>query len=168
VHCFLFAPRSILGANMKDWLKISAILALDLQFLPKTKVGLAAKAKREGWETLEESGNGGVTKFYKIPTQYLTGGAAPTHQKLTLYAAQQAAAQAFKMAQIVGGVDVEKFVEMFTTLCKTEQEPQPSMSPNAIRAQAKVGKGKTAFNIGSQTAGGEISNIKTIKGDLNK
>ncbi len=142
------------------------IAALNLPLLPKTKPSILARAEKEGWLMREVAGNGGIRKVFEVPEHYFSndGGSAT----LTLYAAKQAAAQAFKMAQIVGGVDVEKFVEMFTTLCKTEQEPQPSMSPNAIRAQAKAGKGKTAFNIGSQTAGGEISNIKTIKRDLNK
>ena len=147
---------------MDKWLKTTDILALDLQFLPKTKVGIATKAKREGWETLEETGNGGVTRLYKIPEHYLTGDSAFANKRITLYAAQQAAEQAYKMAQIVGNVDVDKFVEMFTTLCKTEQEPQPSMSHNARN------KGKATFNIGNQTAGGEIKNIKTIKGGYNK
>ena len=150
---------------MEKWLKTAEILALDLQYLPKTKVGIAAKAKREGWETTEKGGNGGVARLYKVPEQYFSGGATPVMQKITLFAAQQAAQQAYKMAQIVGDVDVDKFVEMFMTLCVTEPTEQPSMSHNA-RHKSKAKDGMVVS--GAQTAGGNITTVKTIKGDFNK
>lgn len=144
---------------MEKWLTAAEVVALNLQYLPSTKAGVIAKAKREGWETTERSGNGGVTKLYKVPQHYSADGSAPLNRKITLYAAQQAVEQAYKMAQIVGDVDVKKFMEMFTTLCKTEQEPQPSMSHNTQRA--KAGKQSTI-----QQGNGNNINAKTIKGDI--
>ncbi len=120
------------------FLSVSDILALNLPYLPSSKPALLAKAKKERWEEYESRGLGGVRKLYVVPEHYLQGGATPVTQKIALHAAQQAAHQAYQMAQIVGNVDAEKFVEMFTTLCKTEPTEQPSMSHNA-RHKVKAG-----------------------------
>ena len=124
---------------MTKFLASTQILALSLPHLPKTKPNILAKAKKEHWKTQETTGRGGVALTFEVPEHYLTGGSAPMNRKITLYAAQQAAEQSYKMAQIVGDVDVEKFVEMFTALCKIDQEPQPSMSHNVRKAKAGQG-----------------------------
>lgn len=144
---------------------ISEIMALNLPMLPKTKPPLLAKAKREGWITEERLGQGGATKYFVVPDHYFTGGVAPISRKISMRSAQQAAEQAFRMAQIAGVTDVDKFVEMFMTLCVTEPTEQPSMSHNA-RHKSKAKDGMVVS--GAQTAGGNITTVKTIKGDFNK
>lgn len=118
---------------------VSEIIALDLPLLPKTKPAIMSKAKREGWRVEERITQGGASKFFEVPQAYFTGGMAPISRKISMRAAQQAAEQAFKMAQIAGVTDVDKFVEMFMTLCVTEPPEQPSMSHNA-RHKIKASK----------------------------
>lgn len=116
-----------------------------------------SKAKREGWRVEERITQGGASKFFEVPQAYFTGGMAPISRKISMRAAQQAAEQAFKMAQIAGVTDVDKFVEMFMTLCVTEPSEQPSMSHNARRAKA----GKHSNIITGD------SNIQIVKGKNN-
>ena len=130
-------------------------MAMDLPLMPKTRPNILAKAKRENWRTEERVTQGGVAKYFEIPEHYLTGGAAPISRKISMRAAQMAAEQAFKMAQIAGVTDVDKFVEMFMTLCVTDTVEQPSMSHNTRRA--KAGK-KSQVIVGD-------GNIQIGKGD---
>lgn len=139
---------------------VSEIIALDLPLLPKTKPAIMSKAKREGWRTEERIIQGGAAKYFELPEHYLTGGIAPISRKISMRAAQQAAEQAFRMAQIAGVTDVDKFVEMFMALCITEPIEQPSMSHNARRV--KAGKG-SSVQVGDNNV-----QIKTVKGDYKR
>lgn len=152
---------------MKKMYSVAEIIELNLPALPKSKPAITTKARNEGWKYAEETGLGGVRRLYEIPARYLV---TVETMGLPLDLALQAALSAHKAANAMGGISDEQFLGLFKTLCGISQsdEARQSKSANTIRAQAKTGKGKTAFNIGSQTAGGEISNIKTIKGDLNK
>ena len=139
-------------------LSVAEILELDLPYLPKTKPGITSKAKREGWRFQEEVRKGGITVVYELPEVYLTGGSALISRKISMSAAQQAAEQAFRMAQIAGVTDVGKFVEMFMTLCVTEPTEQPSMSHNA-RHKVKAGA-----NSNVVTGDSNIQIVKKGKG----
>lgn len=98
---------------------------------------------------------GGAAKFFEVPEPYFTGGAAPISKKISMRAAQQAAEQAFKMAQIAGVTDVDKFVEMFMALCITEPAEQPSMSHNTRRAKAGKGSNVIAGDGNTQIVKGK-------------
>lgn len=137
---------------------VAEIMAMDLPLMPKTRPNILAKAKRENWRTEERVTQGGVAKYFEMPEHYLTGGVAPISRKISMRAAQQAAEQAFRMAQIAGVSDVDKFVEMFMALCVTEVEEQPSMSHNTRRA--KAGK-KSNIQMGDNNV-----QLKNVKGDL--
>ena len=152
---------------MKKMYSAVDIAGMRIPNLPKTATNIRQRADKEGWAFTEETGLGGVRRLYEIPARYLV---TVETMGLPLDLALQAALSAHKAANAMGGITDEQFLGLFKTLCGISQsdEARQSKSANTIRAQAKAGKGKTAFNIGSQTAGGEISNIKTIKGDLNK
>lgn len=49
----------------------SELLALNLGTLPGTKAGLLAKAEREGWPFVEESGRGGMRRAYAPPAEVI-------------------------------------------------------------------------------------------------
>ena len=55
---------------MKELLSASEIAALNLPGMPKSKVAIAAMAKREGWHTEERTGLGGVRRVYALPERF--------------------------------------------------------------------------------------------------
>ncbi|WP_413672296.1 DNA-binding protein [Massilia cellulosiltytica] len=55
---------------MEDLLSASEIAALNLPGMPKSKVAIAAMAKREGWRTEERTGLGGVRRVYELPERF--------------------------------------------------------------------------------------------------
>ena len=126
---------------------VSEIIALNLPSLPKTKPSILAKARREGWRVEERINKGGATKYFEIPEHHMTGGTTLVSKKISIHAAQQAAEQAFKITQIAGVTDVDKFVEMFTTLCVTEPVEQPSMSHNVRHKVKNIAQNKSCRNL---------------------
>ena len=102
--------------------------------------------------------------MFEVPAYYFNDG--KDGEKMTLHDAKQAASKAFEAAQIAGVTDKEKFVSMFELFCNTHREEQaPSTSHNA-RHKVKAKDGMVVS--GAQTAGGNITTVKTIKGDFNK
>ena len=153
---------------MKKMYSAVEIAEMQIPNLPKTATNIRQRADREGWSFAEETGLGGVRRLYEIPPRYLV---TVETMGLPLDLALQAALSAHKAANAMGGISDEQFLGLFKTLCGISQtaEIRESQSANTHRAQkTKTGKGVTAFNIGSQTAGGEIRNITKIKGDLNQ
>ena len=59
---------------MKKYLTLQEILALNIPDFPNSRQALDYKAKKEDWEYIEVKGNvgkGGVSKAYRLPTEYI-------------------------------------------------------------------------------------------------
>ncbi|VVE15316.1 hypothetical protein PAN31117_03051 [Pandoraea anapnoica] len=55
---------------------------MKLPDLPTTKIGIAARAEREGWYSEEKTGLGGTRRVFRVPEQYFQGTSAePGHER---------------------------------------------------------------------------------------
>ena len=119
---------------MKKMYSVTEILELNLPALPKSKPAVTTKARKEGWKFAEETGLGGVRRLYEIPARYLV---TVETLGLPMDTAIQAALQAHKAAQAMGGITDDQFIKMFVTLCGIDEKPQrQSMCHNTGRATA--------------------------------
>ena len=68
---------------MEKMLSASEIRKLGLLGVPKTKPGIAAMAKREGWRSETRTGLGGTRVVYEVPARYFAGNSPEPRDRYT-------------------------------------------------------------------------------------